>query len=82
MLRVGGSLFFGAADHVERRLLTLSEQIPDQRHLLLVGTGMNFVDMAGAEVLARGRLTARNWRQLVVSGSEHAFTRLLNIRAP
>jgi sulfate permease, SulP family len=46
MLRIGGSLFFGAADYVERRLLTLSEQTPDQRHFLLVGMGMNFVDMA------------------------------------
>lgn len=50
MLRVNGSLFFGAVDHVQRRL---EETAPGQRHLLIVASGINFVDMAGAEMLVQ-----------------------------
>ena len=53
MLRVNGSLFFGAVDHVQRNLEQIDELNPRQKHVLLVASGINFVDLPGAEMLAR-----------------------------
>ena len=51
VLRVDGSLFFGAVDHVQ---WTLHQQTAaGYRHIVLVGHGVNFIDFAGAELLAR-----------------------------
>ncbi|HEY7742792.1 MAG TPA: SulP family inorganic anion transporter [Burkholderiales bacterium] len=52
MLRINGSLFFGAVDHVRRHLEEIDEREPRQKHVLIVASGINFVDMAGAEMLA------------------------------
>jgi SulP family sulfate permease len=51
-LRIEGSLYFGAIDHAAGHLDTLRGHAPDQRHLVLMSKGMNFVDVAGAELLA------------------------------
>jgi SulP family sulfate permease len=51
ILRIEGSIYFGAASHVERHLDTLRERSPGQKHLLLMSKSINFVDMAGAELL-------------------------------
>jgi sulfate permease, SulP family len=61
MLRLNGSLFFGAIDHVEGELAAVDERCPTQKHLLLVASGMNFVDLTGADLLAR---EARRRRRL------------------
>ncbi len=53
MLRVHGSLFFGAVSHVQGELHRIDERAPQQRHVLLAARGMNFVDIAGAELLAQ-----------------------------
>ena len=53
MLRVNGSLFFGAVDHIQSHLEQVDEADPRQKHVLIVASGINFVDMAGAEMLAR-----------------------------
>jgi sulfate permease, SulP family len=53
MLRVNGSLFFGAVDHVQGRLEAVDEAEPEQKHLLIVASGINFVDVAGAEMLTQ-----------------------------
>jgi sulfate permease, SulP family len=53
MLRVNGSLFFGAVDHVQGLLEQVDEVNPDQKHVLIVASGINFVDIAGAEMLAQ-----------------------------
>ncbi|HEX9686830.1 MAG TPA: SulP family inorganic anion transporter [Burkholderiales bacterium] len=53
MLRVNGSLFFGAVDHVQRSLEQIDELDPGQKHLLIMASGINFVDLGGAEMLAR-----------------------------
>ncbi len=50
ILRVDGSLFFGAVAHVQSVLHGLTQQ--GYRHILLVGPGVNFIDVAGAEMLA------------------------------
>ena len=53
MLRVEGSIYFGAVNHVETHFDTLREVSPDQKHLLILSKSINFVDVAGAELLAR-----------------------------
>ena len=53
MLRVNGSLFFGAVDHVHSQLEEIDRLNSGQKHVLIAASGINFVDMAGAEMLAR-----------------------------
>ena len=53
MLRVNGSIFFGAVNHVQQNLLEIDEVNPDAKHVLLVASGINFVDIAGAEMLTQ-----------------------------
>lgn len=52
MVRVNGSLFFGAIDHVKGYLEAIDARDPRQKHVLVAASGINFVDMAGAEMLA------------------------------
>jgi len=52
MLRVNGSLFFGAVDHVQRHLEEIDKLEPRQKHVLIAASGINFVDMSGAQMLA------------------------------
>lgn len=51
MIRINGSLFFGAVEHVQRNLEMIDELNPRQKHALIVASGINFVDVAGAEML-------------------------------
>lgn len=53
ILRIEGSLYFGAVHHVAETLQTHIEQNPEQKHLLLMAKSINFVDVAGAELLAQ-----------------------------
>jgi SulP family sulfate permease len=48
MVRVNGSLYFGAVDHVARSFARID---PRQKHLVVVASGINFIDVAGAEML-------------------------------
>ena len=52
ILRIEGPLYFGATDHFGDYLHRQAEQHPEQKHLLLMARSMNFVDIAGAELLA------------------------------
>jgi SulP family sulfate permease len=47
ILRVDGSLFFGAVDYVQARLLE-----SEQKHILVIASGINFIDLSGTELLA------------------------------
>lgn len=53
LARLDGSLFFGAVSHVTESLQQITQGRPEQKHLLLVSTGINFIDVAGAEFLAQ-----------------------------
>ncbi|MEK6663068.1 MAG: SulP family inorganic anion transporter [Pseudomonadota bacterium] len=53
MVRINGSVFFGAVDHVQQALHEIDEQHPRQKHVLIVASGVNFIDIAGAEMLAQ-----------------------------
>ena len=53
ILRIEGSIYFDAVPHVEQHFDTLRERSPGQKHLLLMAKSINFIDMAGAELLSR-----------------------------
>ena len=53
LVRVDGSLFFGAVDHVHEALLRVRAAAPARARLLFIGSGINFVDVAGAELLVQ-----------------------------
>jgi SulP family sulfate permease len=81
ILRVEGSIYFGAVSHVGAHFDTLRELYPQQKHLLLLSKSINFVDIAGAELLAReaerrramgGRLYFYGLRQPVADMLEHS----------
>jgi SulP family sulfate permease len=61
MLRINGSIFFGAVNHVQQALQAVDEVNPAHTHLVILASGINFVDIAGAEMLAR---EARRRRKL------------------
>jgi SulP family sulfate permease len=50
-VRIDGSLFFGAVNHVHQVMERLHTENPAQKHLALVATGMNFIDFSGAKAL-------------------------------
>jgi SulP family sulfate permease len=50
MLFLDGAVFFGAVDSVETSLRRYDQ---DFKHVLILGIGINFIDLAGAEMLAR-----------------------------
>ena len=59
IVRIDGSLFFGAVSHVSESLRRFREQNPQQKSALLVASGINFIDVAGAELLAQEAQTYR-----------------------
>jgi SulP family sulfate permease len=50
LLRMEGSIYFGAAAHVAQRLHELRAAPDAPRHLLVMAKSMNFIDLAGAQV--------------------------------
>lgn len=50
ILRVDMSIYFGSVNHIEAKLMEISEK-QDINHILLVLSGVNFIDVAGAEML-------------------------------
>lgn len=53
ILRIEGSIYFGACSHVEDHFDQLRRHSSDQKHLLLMSKSINFVDMAGADLIGR-----------------------------
>jgi SulP family sulfate permease len=53
ILRVEGSLYFGAVEHVENHFDEIRKQQPGQKHLLLMSKSINTLDLAGADLLLR-----------------------------
>ncbi len=53
MLFIDGPLYFGAVDHVQRHLRAVDADAPARKHLLILAPGINFVDSAGADLLAQ-----------------------------
>ena len=53
MVRINGSIFFGAVDHIQGVLQNIDAHVPTQKHVVIDATGINFIDVAGAEMLAQ-----------------------------
>ncbi|MEJ2124426.1 MAG: SulP family inorganic anion transporter [Alphaproteobacteria bacterium] len=58
IIRVDGSLFFGAVNAFDEALLNIRQEDPKCRHLVIVMQSVNFIDIAGAESLTS---MARQW---------------------
>lgn len=52
MLRLRGSIYFGAVDHVREQLHRIDERDAQRTWVLLLAQGVNFVDLEGAQLLA------------------------------
>lgn len=52
MLRMEGSVFFGAVEHVQQALRHIDEYDPAKKHVMVFSRAVNFIDLAGAEMLA------------------------------
>ena len=59
LLRMEGSIFFGAVAHVSDHLRALRTAPQPQAHLLVMAKSMNFIDLAGAEMWEAERRARR-----------------------
>ena len=65
MVRIDGPLFFGAVNYVAERLRIIVKHNSAQKHLLIMARTISFIDVAGAEMLAReARLRRQTGGQL------------------
>jgi SulP family sulfate permease len=68
VLRIDGSLFFGAIDHVRDELHLARMRAPERRHMLIVASSINFIDVAGARMLVdEARLAAEHGQRLYLA---------------
>ncbi|HLT26616.1 MAG TPA: SulP family inorganic anion transporter [Zeimonas sp.] len=76
LLSIEGSIYFGAVSHVESHFETLRELAGEQKHLLLLMRNVNFVDVAGVDLL---RAEAR--RRLEMGGGLYLYGLRPEVRA-
>ena len=50
IIRIDMSVYFGSINHIQKRIAKISE-IEGIHHILIVASGINFIDLAGAEAL-------------------------------
>lgn len=68
IIRIDGSLFFGAVDHVITEIRNIQERT-GIRHFLIIANGFNLIDVAGAEMLVmESRLLKEKGGGLYLSG--------------
>lgn len=60
IIRIDGSLFFAAVSNVVGKLRQFERNFPKQKNLVIVTSGINFIDMEGAEALANEARRRRN----------------------
>jgi len=78
MLRLRGSIYFGAVEHVREQLHRIDETDPQRKWLLLLAQGVNFVDLAGAQLLAdEARRRRALGGGLLVVGAQPAVQHML-----
>jgi sulfate permease, SulP family len=53
VIRIDGPLFFGAVNHVSEYLYNIDKSLMRKRNVLIIGCGINFIDVAGAQLLAQ-----------------------------
>jgi len=78
-VRINGSLYFGAVDHIQGALQQIDVENPQHKTVVIHAPAINFVDVAGAEMLAQ---EARRRRRLggglyfyALRNSVHRFLR-------
>lgn len=52
VIRFSGSLFFASAKYLEERILEQVADMPELKHVLIVGNGINELDASGEEMLS------------------------------
>ena len=62
VIRIDGPLFFGAVNHVSDYLYNIDKSLMRKRNVLIIGCGINFIDVAGAELLAQEAKRRRSQR--------------------
>ncbi len=60
IIRIDMSIYFGSVNHIQKTLHDITDK-EGIRHILIVATSINFVDLAGAEMLAQ---EAKRLRQM------------------
>ncbi|MCA1804814.1 MAG: SulP family inorganic anion transporter [Xanthomonadaceae bacterium] len=53
ILRVEGSIFFGAVEYIQQHFRNIDEADPHKKHLLLTARAIGIIDLSGAELLAK-----------------------------
>jgi len=59
ILRVEGSIFFGAVEHVQQHFRNVDEADPNKKHLLIAARAIGFIDLSGAELFAKEAIRRR-----------------------
>ncbi len=59
IVRIQGSIFFGAVEHTAETLRDIDARNPTQKQVLIDASGINFIDAAGAQMLALEALRRR-----------------------
>ncbi|MBU0992113.1 MAG: SulP family inorganic anion transporter [Proteobacteria bacterium] len=62
IVRIDGSLFFGAVNHVVEFLQAIDKNLPCKCNLLISACGINFIDVTGAEMLVNEARRRRGLR--------------------
>jgi SulP family sulfate permease len=79
MLRLEGSVFFGAVEHVQQQLRNVDEADPIKKHVMLFSRAINFIDLAGAEMLSKEAVRRRRLGGgLYLVGVQPSFYGMLN----
>lgn len=77
IIRVDGSLFFGSIDHIYQ--VINQSQAQQASYILLIGDGVNLIDISGAELLLRlKQYTRRKGGDLYLSGLTPAVRKYLS----
>lgn len=78
ILRIDGELFFGAVNYFQETLRAYERKHPEQKHVALFMTGVNFTDVAGAEALAQAarRQRERGGGLYLINTKEAVLSRL------
>jgi len=59
IIRIDGSIYFGAVEGISKYFAELYDK-NEKQHLLIIASGINFIDLAGAEFLAK---EAEKWKE-------------------
>lgn len=62
IIRIDGSLFFGAVNHIMEFLHNIDKNNPSKCHVLIVAYGINFIDITGAQMLVNESRRRRGQR--------------------